>query len=131
MINIDCNRDLLNEYNILKKIYHPMIIDIHEVLEEPKKFYLIEELCMGGDVAHALTSRPCYSEEEAAYIIKGALLALAYCHKKNIIHRNIKPGNFVFKKTGAKLAKLVDFGSAVDLNSKNQKERLPLNKIIG
>lgn len=119
MINIDCNRDLLNEFNILKKIYHPVIIDIHEVLEEPKKFYLIEELCMGGDVAHALTSRPCYSEEEAAYIIKGALLALTYCHKKNIIHWNIKPGNFVFKKTGAKLAKLIDFGSAVDLNSKN------------
>lgn len=54
MINIDNNREVLNEYNILKKIYHPLIVDIHEVLEEPKKLYIIEELCMGGDVAHAL-----------------------------------------------------------------------------
>jgi calcium-dependent protein kinase len=131
MINIDNNREVLNEYNILKKIYHPLIVDIHEVLEEPKKLYIIEELCMGGDVAHALQQRPCYSEEEASHIIKGALIALNYCHQKNVIHRNIKPGNFVFKKTGNKMAKLIDFGSAIDLNSKNQKEKLPLSKIIG
>lgn len=119
MINIDCNRDLLNEFNILKKLYHPLIIDIHEILEEPKKLYLIEELCMGGDLAHAMASRTCYNEEEAAHIVKGALISLAYLHKKQIVYRNIKPGNFVFKKTGAKMAKLIDFGTAVDLTSKN------------
>ena len=86
---------------------------------------------MGGDVAHALSNRPSFNEEEAAHIIKGALLALAYLHNKGIIHRNIKAGNFVFKKTGAKFAKLIDFGSAVDLNSKHQKEQIPLTKIIG
>jgi calcium-dependent protein kinase len=131
MINIDNNREVLNEFNILKKVYHPLIVDIHEVLEEPKKLYLIEELCMGGDIAHGLQQRPAYSEEEAAHITKGALLALSYCHRKNIIHRNIKPGNFVFKKNGLKMAKLIDFGSAVDLNSKNTKEKLPLNRICG
>ncbi len=74
---------------------------------------------MGGDIAHALQSRACYSEEEAAHIVKGALLALAYLHRKQIVHRNIKPGNFVFKRGGTKMAKLIDFGSAVDLNSKH------------
>lgn len=58
-------------------------------------------------------------------------MAIAYCHKRQIVHRNIKPGNFVFKKTGSKMAKLIDFGSAVDLNSKHQKERLPLNRVVG
>lgn len=127
MINIDCCKDLLNEMNILKKLYHPMIIDIYEVLEEPKKFYLIEELCMGGDVAACLANRPCYSEEETAYIVKGALLSIAYCHQKRIVHRNIKPGNFVFKKTGAKMAKLIDFGNSADLT----RHSLPLKEIIG
>lgn len=82
LINIDCNRELLNEFNVLKKLYHPLIIDIHEVLEEPKKLYLIEELCMGGDVAHALEARSSYSEEEAAHIIKGVLIAINYLHRK-------------------------------------------------
>lgn len=54
MINIDCNRELLNEFNILRKIYHPLIVDIQEVLEEPKKLYLIEEVLMGGDLAQGL-----------------------------------------------------------------------------
>ncbi len=93
--------------------------------------YLIEELCMGGDLAHSLASRSSYNEEETAHLIKGGLITLSYLHKKGIIHRNIKPGNFVYKKTGAKMAKLIDFGSAVDLNSKHHKESLPLTKIIG
>jgi serine/threonine protein kinase len=131
MINIDCNREVLNEFNILKKLHHPLIIDIQEVLEEPKKFYIIEEICMGGDVAHALTSKPAFSEEEAAHIIKAALLTLSHIHSKGIVHRNIKPGNFVFKKTGVKLPKLIDFGSAVDLSSKHLKEKLPLQRIVG
>jgi serine/threonine protein kinase len=82
MITIDCYKELLNEISILKKLYHPLIIDAQEVVEEPKKLYLIEELCMGGDVANALSNRPTFSEEEAAHIIKGALMALAYCHDK-------------------------------------------------
>jgi len=131
MINIDCNRDLLNEFNILKKLYHPLIIDIHEILEEPKKLYLIEELCMGGDVQQVLQTKTIFNEVEAAHIIKGALIAIAYCHNKGIVHRNIKSANFVFKKTGNKMTKLIDFGSAVDLNSKHQKEKLPLSRIVG
>lgn len=63
--------------------------------------------------------------------MKGALLSLAYLHRKQIVHRNVKPGNFVFKRNGTKMAKLIDFGSAVDLNSKYQKEKLPLSRIVG
>jgi len=73
---------------------------------------------MGGDLAQGLQSKACYTEEEAAYIVKGALLSLAYLHRKQVVHRNVKPGNFVFKRSGAKMPKLIDFGSAVDLNSK-------------
>ena len=82
---------------------------------------------MGGDVGCALSNRPVFSEEEAAYIIKGALIAVTYCHEKNIVYRNIKPSNFVFKRTGSKFAKLIDFGSSADLS----REPLPLNKMVG
>lgn len=50
MINVDCAKEVLNEVNILKKLYHPMVLDLYEVVEEPKKYYIILEICMGGDI---------------------------------------------------------------------------------
>eukprot|EP00347_Sterkiella_histriomuscorum_P009181 403342210 len=127
MVNIDCARDVLNEINILKKLYHPQVVDIYEVLEEPKKYYIILEICIGGDIQQGLQSRPSYNEEEAAHIIQGVLIALSYCHRKGIVHRNIKPGNIMFKNSSSKMPKLIDFGSAADLT----REKLPLSKIVG
>ena len=47
-------------------------------------------------------------------------LALKYIHKKNILHRNIKPSNiFLMKKGSDNIAKLGDFGIAKNLGPLN------------
>jgi len=127
LINIDCYKEMLNEVNILKRLYHPCVVDICEVLEEPKKLYLLEEPCMGGDLANNLATRPVFNEEEAAHIIKSALQGLAYCHKNKVVHRNLKPGDLILKKSGGRMVKLIDFGGAADLNI----EHTPLSKVVG
>ena len=39
-----------NEAKILRDLYHPTIISLFEVVDEPKKVYLFLELCFGGNL---------------------------------------------------------------------------------
>lgn len=67
------------------------------------------ELCSGVDLFDSISRQECFSEEEAAIIIKKLLEAVAYCHSKNIAHRDIKPENILYNKE-SKDVKLVEFG---------------------
>ena len=45
--NID---SFLNEINLLKKLDHPNILRILETYSDNSKFYLVTELCKGGEL---------------------------------------------------------------------------------
>lgn len=75
----------------------------------------------GGDVYSLIQAKgtECIPEKDVARVIYQVLRALAYLHTNNIAHRDLKPENIVFesKKTGAtSIARLIDFGFALDLN---------------
>lgn len=65
------------------------------------------ELCSGGD----LYLRDPYTEEEAARIVSSILSAVAYMHRKKIIHRDLKYENILFVNESPRAEiKLIDFG---------------------
>ena len=41
---------LYNEINILKNLDHPNIVKIYEYFEDDKRFYIITEICTGGEL---------------------------------------------------------------------------------
>jgi calcium-dependent protein kinase len=52
------------------------------------------ELCCGGELLARLTKASChYSERTAASYLRAVLRALAVCHARRIIHRDVKPEN--------------------------------------
>ena len=46
-----------NEIEILRKISHPHIVNIFEIFEDKKKYYIINELCDGGEFSSAISDR--------------------------------------------------------------------------
>ena len=47
-----------NEAEILRDLYHPCIINIFDVFDEPRRLHIFEELCFGGTLSDALHHAP-------------------------------------------------------------------------
>ena len=71
------------------------------------------ELCRGGDLVSKVASTGSLAEPQAKILIYRCLYALSHLHAKGVIHRDVKPDNFVLaSREESKLyqVKLIDFG---------------------
>ncbi len=92
---------------------HPNIVRLEEVYESHSEIYLVQELCLGGELFDRLDEQPDYhyTEGECARLVKQMLSAVRYLHSKGIIHRDLKLENFLFSSTAADSElKMIDFG---------------------
>ena len=116
---------LNNEVNILKKLSNPRILNVYEVLDTPKYFFIFMELIEGGSLKDLIIRRYnnkkqdyLFKDSECAIIIKGILEAVEFLHQNNIIHRDLKPENIMFKKRDVlESIILCDFGLAYHLDN--------------
>ncbi|MBN3303766.1 STK33 kinase, partial [Amia calva] len=88
---------LEQEVSILKHVNHEHIIHLKEVLETPTNMYLVTELCKGGELKDFLLKKKCFTENETRQIISSLAGAIAYLHKKDIVHRDLKLENILVK----------------------------------
>ncbi|KAH8249825.1 hypothetical protein KR038_002451 [Drosophila bunnanda] len=97
------------EIAVLKKLDHPNVVKLVEVLDDPLEdsLYMVFELVKQGEVLRIPTNRPL-SEEKALSIFRDSLLGLEYLHYQKIIHADIKPGNLLLTEFGH--VKIADLG---------------------
>lgn len=107
-------RTLQEEIVVLKYLRGaPYIIRLYDVFVEQSKTYMILEEMRGGDLLNRIGEKEVYTEREARQLCKILFLAVNYCHKKKIAHRDIKLDNLLLQETGNDASiKLADFGFA-------------------
>jgi calcium-dependent protein kinase len=98
----------------LQKIDHPNVLKLYEYFEDSQNFYLVTELCLGGELYEKIVENEFFTEHQAACIFKQILISVCHLHKHNICHRDLKPENFmIVSKTDDLLnaqVKTIDFG---------------------
>jgi serine/threonine protein kinase len=96
------------EIHILKLIRHPNIIQLYEIIETPKKLYLIMEHASGGELFDYIVKHNKLQEREACAIFQQIISGVEYIHKLHIVHRDLKPENLLLDQSQE--IKIVDFG---------------------
>ncbi|XP_006813514.2 calcium/calmodulin-dependent protein kinase kinase 2-like [Saccoglossus kowalevskii] len=97
------------EIAILKKLDHPNVVHLVEVLDDPNEdnLYMVFELVPNGPVIDVPTENP-FSEDQSRIYLHDAILGIEYLHYQKIIHRDIKPSNLLLGNDGH--IKIADFG---------------------
>ncbi len=97
-INEELEEMMLEEIKNLKMISHPNFIKIYKFFAESKYYFIVSQLCPGGNIlTNILNSGKMMSELNIAYIMKQVLSTLYYCHQKNFVHGKIHINNIIFQ----------------------------------
>lgn len=108
-----------NEVAMLRMFAHRNIVQVREAFEFDTSLWLILEYMDGGDL-RALCELPgLWTEPLLAYVVRQALLALDFLHRRHALHRDIKPDNILWDCKGN--VKLGDFGFAAVLTAEQFK----------
>lgn len=94
------------------KLDHPSIVRAFDVDSEGDLHYLVMEYIDGSDLQRWVSQRGPLSFLLAADCIRQAAAALEYAHSRNLVHRDIKPGNLLCDRKGN--LKLLDLGLVLE-----------------
>ncbi|KAG6475959.1 hypothetical protein ZIOFF_065191 [Zingiber officinale] len=106
--------DVKREVRILSALKgHENVVHFHEAVEDDSYVYIVMELCEGGELLDRILSKKDsrYTEKDAAIVVRQMLKVAAECHLHGLVHRDMKPENFLFKSTKDDSSlKATDFG---------------------
>ncbi|KAG1657422.1 hypothetical protein FOA52_011792 [Chlamydomonas sp. UWO 241] len=105
----------LREVKSLRKLNHPCIVKLKEVIRENDELFFVFEFLDANMYQMCKERDKHFPEQKIRNWIYQILQALAYCHKHGFFHRDMKPENLLVHNDVVKVA---DFGLAREIRSR-------------
>jgi calcium-dependent protein kinase len=77
------------EYELMRDLNHPNIIKAYEAFEDKKNFYIVMELCRGGELFNRIKLKSKYNEADAATVLRKIVLGLQHLHEHKVLAHSI------------------------------------------
>ena len=108
------------------KLDHANLVRAFDAGEDGNVHYLVVEYVPGTDLRRYVRTKGKLTVQQAANIVKQAAEGLGHAHDRDLIHRDVKPGNILVTPEG--IAKVSDLGLAFYINDPNDPR---IGKIVG
>ncbi|XP_010274219.1 PREDICTED: CBL-interacting serine/threonine-protein kinase 4-like [Nelumbo nucifera] len=99
---------IIREISVMHRLRHPNVVRIHEVMATKSKIYLVMEYAEGGELLSKISRHGRLTEPTARRYFQQLVLALHFCHRSGVVHRDIKPQNLLLDHEDN--LKVSDFG---------------------
>ena len=91
-------------------LQHPNVVGVYDRGEFEDTYYIAMEYCEGESLKQVITREAPLDPARAIAIIKQMLVAARFAHRRNVIHRDLKPHNVIIDEE--ETVKVADFGIA-------------------
>ncbi|KAJ7140057.1 hypothetical protein C8R43DRAFT_1018800 [Mycena crocata] len=98
----------LREAALSLLLHHPYICGMREMIVHQHHYYMVFEYVNGGQMLDYIISHGRLRERVARKFARQIASALDYCHRNNVVHRDLKIENILISQTGN--IKIIDFG---------------------
>ncbi|XP_010549409.1 PREDICTED: CBL-interacting serine/threonine-protein kinase 18 [Tarenaya hassleriana] len=95
------------EISILRRVRHPNIVHLFEVMATKTKIYFVMEYVRGGEL-FSKVAKGRLPEQTARRYFQQLISAVSFCHSRGVYHRDLKPENLLLDEKGN--LKVSDFG---------------------
>ncbi|KAH0924224.1 hypothetical protein HID58_024242 [Brassica napus] len=95
------------EISILRRVRHPNIVQLFEVMATKSKIYFVMEYVRGGELFNKV-AKGRLKEDIARKYFQQLISAVSFCHFRGVYHRDLKPENLLLDEHGN--LKVSDFG---------------------
>ncbi|KDP22782.1 hypothetical protein JCGZ_00369 [Jatropha curcas] len=95
------------EISIMRRLRHPHVVKLLEVLATKSKIFFVMEFAKGGEL-FAKVAKGRFSEDLSRRYFQQLITAVGYCHDRGVFHRDLKPENLLLDENWD--LKISDFG---------------------
>lgn len=107
------------EAALVGKLQHPNVVQLYDAVDESPAPYLVMEYVAGDTLKRYCRADHLLSLETIVEVAFKCAMALSYCWRQGLIHRDVKPANILTVTHHGEIAdiKISDFGSVLNLGS--------------
>ncbi|CAA0839407.1 CBL-interacting serine/threonine-protein kinase 12 [Striga hermonthica] len=107
ILKVGLTAHIKREISIMRRVRHPNIVQLLEVMATKSKIYFVMEYVRGGEL-FGKVAKGRLKEELARKYFQQLISAVAFCHARGVYHRDLKPENILLDEDGN--LKVSDFG---------------------